>query len=70
MIESIPSTHLKKHILKNKIKTPSSQIDLKKFNRVFLIAIGKSAGTMTEYVSKKINFESGIVLYQKGLYQK
>ena len=54
MIESIPSTHLKKYILKNKIKLPSSQIDLQKFNRVFLVAIGKSAGTMTEYVSKKI----------------
>ncbi|MDC0203085.1 glycerate-2-kinase family protein [Candidatus Nitrosopelagicus sp.] len=70
MIESIPSTHLKKHILKNKIKTPSSQIDLKKFNRVFLIAIGKSAGTMTEYVSKKINFESGIVVVPKGVVPK
>ena len=70
MIESIPSTHLKKHILKNKIKTHSSQIDLKKFNHVFLVAIGKSAGTMTEYVSKKINFESGIVVVPKGVVPK
>ena len=70
MIESIPSTHLKKHILKNKIKLPSSQIDLQKFNHVFLIAIGKSAGVMTEYVSKKINFESGIVVVPKGVAPK
>ena len=70
MIESIPSTHLKKYILKNKIKLPSSQIDLQKFNRVFLVAIGKSAGTITEYVSKKINFESGIVVVPKGVVPK
>ena len=70
MIESIPSTHLKKYILKNKIRTPSSQIDLKKFDRVFLVAIGKSAGTMTEYVSKKINFERGIVVVPKGVVPK
>ena len=70
MIESIPSTHLKKYILKNKINTPSSQIDLKKFDRVFLVAIGKSAGTMTEYVSKKINFERGIVVVPKGVVPK
>ena len=70
MIESIPSTHLKKYILKNKIKLPSSQIDLQKFNRVFLVAIGKSAGNMTEYVSKKINFESGIVVVPKGVVPK
>ena len=70
MIESIPSTHLKKHILKNKIRLASSQIDLKKFNRVFLVAIGKSAGVMTEYVSKKINFEKGIVVIPKGIVPK
>ena len=70
MIASTPSIHLKKYILKNKIKLPSSHIDLKKFNRVFLIAIGKSAGTMAEYVSKKITFENGIVVIPKGVVPK
>ena len=48
---SNPSLHLKKYILKNKIQLPSSQIDLKKYNHLFLIAIGKSAGTMAEFIS-------------------
>ena len=67
---SIPSVHLKKYILKNKIQLSSSQIDLKKYNHVFLIAIGKSAGTMTEYVSKKIDFKNGIVVVPNGIVPK
>ena len=59
---SVPSTHLKKYILKNKIRLSSSEIDLKKYDHVFLVAIGKSAGLMAEYVSKKIKFKNGIKL--------
>ena len=70
MIASTPSIYLKKYVLKNKIKLPSSQIDLKKFNRVFLVAVGKSAGTMAEYASKKIDFENGIVIVPKGVAPK
>ncbi|MBC8251493.1 MAG: DUF4147 domain-containing protein [Candidatus Nitrosopelagicus sp.] len=67
---SIPSAYLKKYILKNKIQLSLSQIDLKKYNHVFLIAIGKSAGTMTEYVSKKIDFKNGIVVVPNGVTPK
>ena len=52
---SRPSVHLKKHIHKNQILFSNSKIDLKKFDQKFLIAIGKSGGTMAEHVSKKIN---------------
>ena len=57
----------KKYLLKNKIHLPKSQIDLKKYDRVFLVAIGKSAGKMSEYVSKKINFQNGIVIVPAGV---
>ena len=64
---SNPSIHLKKFFLKNKIKLSSSQIDLKNYDRIFLIAIGKSAGTMAEFVSKKLKFKNGIVVVPNGI---
>ena len=64
------SLHLKKYILKNKIQLPSSQIDLKKYNHLFLIAIGKSAGTMAEFISKKIDFKKGIIVVPKDVMPK
>ena len=67
---AIPSTPLKKYILKNKIKLSSSTIDLKKYNHVFLIAIGKSAGLMAEYVSNKINFKNGLIIVPIGIKPK
>ena len=57
----------KKYFLKNKIKLPKSQLNLKKYDRVFLVAVGKSAGRMSEYVSKKINFKNGIVVVPNGI---
>ena len=67
---SHPSAHLKKHILKNQILFSTSKIDLKKFDQKFLIAIGKSGGTMAEHVSKKINFNKGLVIVPKGVTPK
>jgi glycerate 2-kinase len=57
----------KKYLLKNKIQLPRSQINLKIYDRVFLVAIGKSAGKMSEHVSKKINFQNGIVIVPTGV---
>jgi Putative glycerate kinase len=62
LLASNSSLPLTKHILKNKIKLSNSQIDLRKYDKVFLVAIGKSAGTMTEFVSKKIDFNKGLVI--------
>ena len=67
---SHPSVYLKNYVLKNQILFSTSKIDLKKFNQKFLIAIGKSAGTMAEYVSKKINFNKGLVVVPKGITPK
>ena len=62
LLMSNSSHSLKKYILKNKIKLSNSQIDLKKYDNVFLISLGKSAGTMAEFSSKKINFNKGLVI--------
>ena len=70
LVTSNTSLHLKKYILKNKIQLSSSNIDLKKFDNVFLIAIGKSAGIMSEYASKKIKFKNGLVIVPKGITPK
>ena len=70
IIASSPSQHLKKYISKNKIQFSTSKIDLKKFNNIFLIAVGKSAGTMAEYVSQKIKFKHGIVVVPKEVNPK
>ena len=70
IIASSPSKHLNKYISKNKIQFSTSKIDLKKFNNIFLIAVGKSAGTMTEYVSQKIKFKHGLVVVPKGVTPK
>ena len=67
---SHPSVYLKNYVLKNQILFSTSKIDLKKFNQKFLIAIGKSAGVMAEYVSKKINFNKGLVVVPKGITPK
>ena len=67
---SVPSTHLKKYIMKNKIRLSSSEIDLKKYDHVFLVAIGKSAGLMAEYASKKIKFKNGIVVVPSSILPK
>ena len=67
LMESRPSLHLKKYIQKNQISFSTSKIDLKKFDQKFLVAIGKSAGTMAEHVSKKINFNKGLVIVPKGV---
>ena len=69
-LSTLYAQEFKKYFLKNKIKLSKSQIDLKKYDRVFLIAVGKSAGKMSEYASKKINFQNGIIIVPTGVEPK
>ena len=69
-LSTLYAKEFKKYFLKNKIRLSSSQIDLKKYDRVFLIAIGKSAGRMAEFASKKIDFNKGIIVIPKGVMPK
>ena len=67
---SKPDIHLKKWIHKNKIQLVNSTIDLKQFDNIFLIAVGKSAGIMTEFASKKLPIKNGLVIVPKGIAPK
>ena len=69
-LSTLYAQEFKKYFLKNKIRLPSSWIDLKKHDRVFLIAVGKSAGRMAEFASKKIDFDKGLVVIPKGVIPK
>ena len=69
-LSTLYAQEFKKYFLKNKIRLSSSQIDLKKHDHVFLIAIGKSAGRMAEFASKKIDFDKGLVVIPKGIMPK
>ena len=59
-----------KLVIKNKIQLTNSIIDLKQFDNVFLIAVGKSAGIMAEFTSKKIPIKNGLVIVPKGITPK
>tara|TARA_B100000029_G_scaffold108900_1_gene100336 strand:+ start:2157 stop:3434 length:1278 start_codon:yes stop_codon:yes gene_type:complete len=57
-----PQIGLKEYFFKNKIKFGKSIINLSKFDSVYLIAIGKAADSMAQFVSSKINYTSGIIV--------
>jgi hydroxypyruvate reductase len=57
-----PQIGLSQYFSKNKIKTKKSIINLKKFDNVYIIAIGKAADSMAKFVSSKIDLKSGIIV--------
>jgi len=59
---SRPDLHLKPYFMKNKLKLGSKIVNLKNFDNTYIIAIGKSADYMADFVSQKINFKSGVVV--------
>ena len=61
--------HLKPHFLKNKVRINSKFVNLNNFDKTYIVAIGKSADNMAEYVSKKINFTAGIVIMPQNYKQ-
>ena len=60
--EARPDLHLKPYFLKNKLKLGSKIVNLKNFDNTYIIAIGKSADYMANFVSQKINFKTGVVV--------
>ena len=62
LLHANPQIGLKQYFLKNKIKSKNSIINLKKFDNVYLISIGKAADSMAQFVSSKINLTSGIIV--------
>ena len=59
---SRPDLHLKPYFMKNKLKLGSKIVNFKNFDNTYIIAIGKSADYMADFVSQKINFKSGVVV--------
>ena len=57
-----PDLHLKPYFMKNKLKLGSKIVNLKNFDNTYIIAIGKSADYMADFVSQKINFKAGVVV--------
>tara|TARA_B110000014_G_scaffold92047_1_gene63225 strand:- start:488 stop:1768 length:1281 start_codon:yes stop_codon:yes gene_type:complete len=57
-----PQIGLEQYFFKNKIKFGKSVINLSKFDSVYLVAIGKAADSMAQFVSSKIDFRSGVIV--------
>ena len=74
LIHANPRIGLQQYFFKNKLKSKKSIINLNKFDNVYLIAIGKAADSMTQFVSSKVNFTSGIIVmpsnYEPFFHQK
>jgi len=60
-----PKNFLKSFVSKNHILLGKNQILLSNYKRIFVVAYGKAADSMAEYVSKKINISQGIVVVPK-----
>ena len=62
LIHANPQIGLQKYFFRNKIKTKNSIINLKNFENVYVIAIGKAADSMMKFVSSKIAITKGIII--------
>ena len=62
IIAADPESSLKPFFLKNKIKIKKSVVNLKTFDNVYIVAIGKAADIMAKFVSKKVSFKQGMVV--------
>ena len=60
-----PKNFLKSFVSKNHILLGKNQILLSNYKQIFVVAYGKAADSMVEYVSKKINVSQGIVVVPK-----
>jgi len=60
-----PKNFLKSFVSKNHILLGKNQMLLSNYKRIFVVAYGKAADSMAEYVSKKINVSQGIVVVPK-----
>ena len=60
-----PKNFLKSFVSKNHILLGKNQVVLSNYKRIFVVAYGKAADSMAEYVSKKINISQGIAIVPK-----
>ena len=60
-----PKNFLKAIVNKNCILLGKNRISLSNYRKIFVVAYGKAADSMAEYVSEKINVSKGIVVIPK-----
>ena len=60
-----PKNFLKKFINNDSITLGKNRIILSKYEKIFVVAYGKAADSMTEYVSGRINISKGIIVVPK-----
>jgi len=60
-----PKNFLKEFVNKNYIHLGKNHISLSNYRKIFVVAYGKAADSMVEYVSEKINVSKGIVVIPK-----
>jgi len=60
-----PKNFLKAIVNKNYILLGKNRISLSNYRNIFVVAYGKAADSMAEYVSEKINISKGIVVIPK-----
>ena len=65
LVAAQPKNFLKTFVDKNYILLGKNSIFLSNYRKIFVIAYGKAADSMTEYVSKKIKVSKGIVVIPK-----
>ena len=60
-----PKNFLKTFVNKNHIMLGKNRVILSNYGKIFVVAYGKAADSMAEYVSEKINVSQGIVVVPK-----
>ena len=65
LVSAQPKNFLKTFVDKNYILLGKNSIFLSNYRKIFVIAYGKAADSMAEYVSKKIKVSKGIVVIPK-----
>ena len=61
-----PKNFLKEFIKKNYIQMEKNRIFLSDYKKIFVVAYGKAADSMAEYVSKRINVSQGVIVIPKN----
>ena len=61
-----PKNFLKEFVKKNYIQLGKNRIFLRNYGKIFVVAYGKAADSMAEYVSKMIDVSQGIIVIPKN----
>jgi hydroxypyruvate reductase len=64
---AIPQKQLKKIINSKQIKFDKKIIQLKNYDSIYLVALGKAAGSMAKTVNSIINIKQGFIVIPKGV---